>query len=69
MEPSFTELVLPGLKLMVVGMGIRFLFLSLLVWIINVTSRLVKSAHPEASAAAPGRRLTPWRATKPSRSP
>jgi oxaloacetate decarboxylase (Na+ extruding) subunit gamma len=48
MEPSFTDLVLPGLKLMVVGMGIVFLFLSLLVWIINVTARLVKSAYPEA---------------------
>ncbi|MFM8444997.1 MAG: OadG family protein [Methylococcus sp.] len=47
MEPSLSELMLPGLKLMVVGMGIVFLFLSLLVWIINVTSRLVKSAHPE----------------------
>ncbi len=53
MEPSLSELMLPGLKLMVVGMGIVFLFLSLLVWIINVTSRLVKSAYPEA---APPRR-------------
>jgi oxaloacetate decarboxylase gamma subunit len=47
MEPSLTELMLPGLKLMVVGMGIVFLFLSLLVWVIGVTSRMVKAVHPE----------------------
>jgi oxaloacetate decarboxylase gamma subunit len=46
MEPSFTELLIPGLKLMLVGMGIVFLFLSLLVWIIGMTAKLVKNVHP-----------------------
>ena len=46
MEPSFTELLIPGLKLMLVGMGIVFLFLSLLVWIIGMTARLVKNVNP-----------------------
>ena len=46
MEPSFTELLIPGLKLMLVGMAIVFLFLSLLVWIIGMTARLVKNVNP-----------------------
>ena len=46
MEPSFTVLLIPGLKLMLVGMGIVFLFLSLLVWIIGMTARLVKNVNP-----------------------
>jgi oxaloacetate decarboxylase gamma subunit len=46
MEPSFTELLIPGLKLMLVGMGIVFLFLSLLVWIIGMTAKLVKNVNP-----------------------
>ena len=48
MEPSLSELLLPGLKLMLVGMGIVFLFLSLLVWIIGMTAGLVKSVNPQS---------------------
>ena len=46
MEPSLSELLLPGLKLMFTGMGIVFLFLALLVWIIGITARLLRSVNP-----------------------
>ena len=46
MEPSLTDLLLPGLKLMLIGMGIVFLFLALLVWVIGVTARLVSLFNP-----------------------
>lgn len=46
MEPSLSELLLPGLKLMLIGMGIVYLFLALLVWIIGVTARLVGTMSP-----------------------
>lgn len=42
MEPPITELLLSGIQLMLMGMAIVFLFLTLLVWIIGVTSRLVR---------------------------
>jgi oxaloacetate decarboxylase gamma subunit len=42
MESTLSELVLGGAKLMVIGMSIVFLFLALLVWIIGVTSKLIK---------------------------
>ena len=57
MDPSLSELLLPGLKLMLVGMGIVFLFLSLLVWVIGATARLVKSsdqAQPVAQRVPAG---------------
>ena len=47
METSLSELLLPGLKLMLVGMGIVFLFLALLVWVIGVTARLVNRVNPK----------------------
>lgn len=47
MEASLTDLLLPGLKLMLIGMGIVFLFLALLVWVIGVTARLVNHFNPE----------------------
>jgi oxaloacetate decarboxylase gamma subunit len=47
MEPSLSELLLPGLKLMIIGMGIVYLFLALLVWIIGITARLVGTMSPE----------------------
>ena len=47
MEPSLTDLLLPGLKLMITGMGIVFLFLALLVWIIGITAKLVQSVNPQ----------------------
>ena len=50
MEPSLSELLLPGLKLMLVGMGIVFLFLALLVWIIGVTAKMVRRMNPQQEA-------------------
>lgn len=41
MEPSITELLLSGVKLMLIGMTIVFLFLALLVWIIGVFAKLI----------------------------
>ena len=46
MEPSLSELLLPGLKLMIIVMAIVYLFLALLVWIIGVTARLVGTMSP-----------------------
>lgn len=53
MEPSFGELVLSGIKLMFIGMGIVFLFLALLVWVIGITSRLIQRFSPEAPTHIP----------------
>jgi oxaloacetate decarboxylase gamma subunit len=47
MEPSLTDLLLPGVKLMAIGMAIVFLFLALLVWIIGITARLVSVFNPQ----------------------
>ncbi len=60
MESSIGELVFSGFKLMFIGMGIVFLFLALLVWVIGLTSKLIHryspepphfSAHPEPAVA------------------
>jgi oxaloacetate decarboxylase gamma subunit len=51
MEPSLPELLLPGLKLMLTGMGIVFLFLALLVLIIGITARLLHSVNPQPEPA------------------
>ena len=48
MELSFGELVLSGVKLMFIGMGIVYLFLALLVWVIGMTSKLIQRFSPEA---------------------
>lgn len=42
MEPSLSELLISGLKLMFLGMSIVFTFLALLVWIIGVIAKLVR---------------------------
>lgn len=47
MEPSIGELVFSGVKLMFIGMGIVFLFLALLVWVISATSKLFQRYSPE----------------------
>ena len=47
MESSISELVFSGVKLMVIGMGIVYLFLALLVWIITMTSQLINRYAPE----------------------
>ena len=53
MEPSFGELVFSGVKLMLIGMGIVYLFLALLVWVIGLTARLIQRFSPEAPAHLP----------------
>lgn len=50
MESSFSELFLSGAKLMVIGMGIVFLFLALLVWVIGVSSKLIQRFSPDSPA-------------------
>lgn len=47
MEPSITELLQTGLQLMVVGMGIVFLFLSLLVGAVSVLPRVLRQLAGE----------------------
>jgi oxaloacetate decarboxylase gamma subunit len=42
MESSLSEFLLSGFKLSLIGMGIVFMFLSLLVWIINITSKILQ---------------------------
>jgi oxaloacetate decarboxylase gamma subunit len=53
MESSIGELVLSGVKLMFIGMGIVYLFLALLVWVIGFTSRLIQRFSPEAPTHLP----------------
>lgn len=50
MEPTLAEMLLAGAKLMLIGMGIVYLFLSLLVWIIRITARLLQRFNPEQEA-------------------
>ena len=53
MELSIGELLLSGVKLMFIGMGIVYLFLALLVWVIGVTSKLIQRFSPEAPIHLP----------------
>jgi len=53
MELSIGELMLSGVKLMFIGMGIVYLFLALLVWVIGATSKLIQHFSPEAPAHIP----------------
>lgn len=47
MEPTLAELLMSGGKLMLIGMGIVYLFLALLVWIIGITHKLLQHYNPE----------------------
>lgn len=47
MEASIDTLLIAGAKLMLIGMGIVFLFLMALVWIIGFTARLIRRYDPE----------------------
>lgn len=47
MEPTITELLSSGLQLMVVGMGIVFAFLALLVGAVSALPRLLHRAMGE----------------------
>ena len=58
MQPSITELLLAGAKLMLIRMGIVFLFLALLVWMIGVTSNLVHR-YTDESSPSPGLSFPP----------
>jgi oxaloacetate decarboxylase gamma subunit len=54
-----TEMLLEGLRLMLIGMGIVFAFLLTLVAVLRLMSRFVKRFAPEPHAAAPVGPLTP----------
>ncbi len=47
-----TELMSSGLELMFAGMGIVFLFLTMLVWAINFMSAFIQRYFPEAPATS-----------------
>ena len=47
MDSSIGELLLSGAKLMLIGMGIVYLFLALLVWVIGLNSKLLQRFSPE----------------------
>ncbi len=47
-----TELMNSGIELMLIGMGIVFLFLAMLVVAINIMSSLVQRFFPEPPATA-----------------
>jgi oxaloacetate decarboxylase gamma subunit len=53
MEPSIGELVVSGVQLMFIGMGIVYMFLALLVWVIGMTSKLLHRYSPEPPAHLP----------------
>lgn len=61
MAPSLAELLLSGVKLMLIGMGIVFLFLALLVWIIGITAKLLQryELEPEGLPVRPGAGIEP----------
>ena len=42
-----------GLELMLVGMGVVFAFLGMLVWVTNITSSLVQRLAPEVPVPPP----------------
>ena len=50
MDSSIGELVISGVKLMLMGMGIVYLFLALLVWVIGFTHSLIQRFSPEPQA-------------------
>jgi oxaloacetate decarboxylase gamma subunit len=56
MEIAISELLYSGVKLMLIGMSVVFLFLALLVWVIGFSSRIVQHYAPEPpnSLLAPG---------------
>ncbi len=47
-----TELLMQGLELMVVGMGIVFIFLTLLIFILNIMSSIIQRYFPEPQVFA-----------------
>jgi len=53
MESSTSDLVFSGIALMVLGMSIVYLFLALLVVVINTTAKLLQRFAPEPPPSAP----------------
>ena len=58
MEASIGELLQEGFKLMLVGMGIVYLFLMLLVWIINVSYSVIQRF--DLDEASPPQEYPAW---------
>lgn len=52
MEPTFTQLLGSGVQLMFVGMGIVFMFLALLVWVIGVSAKLLEKHLPDVESTS-----------------
>lgn len=50
MDSSLGEILLSGIKLMLVGMGIVYLFLALLVWVIGLNFKLIQRYSSEPSS-------------------
>jgi oxaloacetate decarboxylase gamma subunit len=50
METSLPDMLLAGAKLMLIGMGIVYLFLALLVAIIGATAKLLRRYGPETAS-------------------
>lgn len=53
MELSIGELLISGIKLMLIGMGIVYTFLAVLVWVIGITSKLIQRYSPEPATITP----------------
>lgn len=53
MDASIPELLASGVKLMLIGMGIVFLFLLLLVGVIQQSHRIMKRLEDQSSASGP----------------
>lgn len=53
MELSIGELLISGVKLMLIGMGIVYTFLAVLVWVIGITSKLIQRYSPEPATITP----------------
>jgi oxaloacetate decarboxylase gamma subunit len=48
-----TELIMSGVELMLIGMGIVFLFLAMLIFAVNLMTTLVLRYFPELPATMP----------------
>ncbi|NJD08373.1 MAG: oxaloacetate decarboxylase subunit gamma [Methylococcaceae bacterium] len=67
MEPTTGELLLSGIKLMLIGMTIVYLFLALLVGVIKQTSKWFQRDEPESPTQLQAPRPVPARGGLPGR--
>ena len=44
-----TNLVVEGLKIMLLGMGTVFLFIAMMIWAMNLMSTILTKQYPEAN--------------------